>query len=168
MIDAINSALGSFPAKIALAVVSYLILPRLLAALPQKPQFAAKYLVFLLACMAMSIVGIFVSLVCTILGKRHLTNAITARALAYFASGPLGIKFNVKGEEKLNGTPAIFVCNHLSNMDVVAIGRIYPTHCAIMAKKELMFVPFLGLFSKFAQHGRVFLTKSSPQCAIES
>ncbi|KAK3815249.1 MAG: hypothetical protein J3Q66DRAFT_344101 [Benniella sp.] len=166
MIDTISWALGSFPAKIVLAVLFYLVLPRLLAALPQKPQFAAKYLVFLFSCMLMSAVGIFVSLVCTILGKRHLTNALAARGLAYFAAGPLGIKFNIKGEEKLDGTPAVFVCNHLSNVDIIAIGKIYPTHCAIMAKKELMFVPFLGLFMRLSNV--IFIDRKNHKKALES
>ncbi|KAF9964010.1 1-acylglycerol-3-phosphate O-acyltransferase [Modicella reniformis] len=164
-IDAINSV-WSLPAKLALAVLFCLALPRLLAALPQKLQFAARYLVFLTTGLFMSVVGCFIAIVFAVAGKRHLANATAARIFSRLVASPSGIKINVKGEEKLGNTPAIYVCNHQSNVDVVIIGRIYPTHCAIMAKKELKYVPFLGLFMQLSNV--IFIDRKNHKKALES
>ncbi|KAG0241080.1 hypothetical protein B0O80DRAFT_480963 [Mortierella sp. GBAus27b] len=168
MIDNLGlcSLTGTLPGKIAVAALFYLALPRLLAVLPQKPQFAAKYLVFLVTLMIMSVAGIIISLVCTVLGKRHLTNALMARTFSYLVARACGIQLNVKGEEKLTSSPAIYVCNHLSNVDIVALGRVYPTHCAVMAKKELMYVPFLGLFMRLSNV--IFIDRKNHKKALDT
>ncbi|KAG0363919.1 hypothetical protein BC939DRAFT_498999 [Gamsiella multidivaricata] len=162
-----DSALCSIPGKLALAVVFYLTLPRILAVLPQQPQFIAKYLTFIIGALTMSAVGCVIAIVCTLTDKRHLINKLATGMFSKFVAGPCGITFNVKGEERLKTVPpAIVVCNHQSNIDLIIVGRLYPTYCSIMAKKELIYVPVLGLFMKLANV--IFIDRKNHKKALES
>ncbi|KAF9385577.1 1-acylglycerol-3-phosphate O-acyltransferase [Mortierella sp. AD011] len=98
--------------------------------------------------MGMSVVGCFISIICAMLGKRSLSTYLTLRLFSRLAATPCGLKFNVKGEERLKNSPAIVVCNHQSNVDMIPIGRVFPANCAVMGKKELLYVPFLNLFDR--------------------
>ncbi|KAF9354198.1 1-acylglycerol-3-phosphate O-acyltransferase [Mortierella sp. AD094] len=116
--------------------------------------------------MGMSVVGCFISIVCAMLGKRSLSTHFAARLFSRVAAIPCGVRFNVKGEERLKTSPAIVVCNHQSNMDMIAIGRIFPENCAAMGKKELLYVPFLNLFIKMANV--VLVDRQNHQNAIQT
>jgi lysophosphatidate acyltransferase len=56
--------------------------------------------------------------------------------------------------EKLR--PAVLLGNHQTELDVLAIGHIFPRYCSVTAKKSLVYVPLLGWFSKlFPTPGRI-------------
>lgn len=110
-----ESLLTSLPGKIGFAIGFYYVLPRFLSTFPQQSQFFAKYMVFVIGALIMSAAGCVISIVCT------------------------------KNEERMEqASPAVVVCNNQSNMDMFVIGSVYPTHCSIMAKKELIYVPVLA------------------------
>lgn len=134
---------------VAVAPVIFFVLPYVLAALPQKPQFLAKCIVVLLATVVMSVAGCFISIVCAVLDKRYAINYIVSRLFSFLAAKPCGVTYKIVGEEKLDTYPAIVVCNHQSSMDMMVLGRVFPKHCVVMAKKELLYFPFLGIFSKY-------------------
>lgn len=133
----------------AIPVAYYVVLPPLLAHLPKKAQFVGKCMVVLLSTLIMSIVGCFVAIVFAVLNKRYAINYYVSRLFSYLAAYPCGVTFKISGEENLKTSPAILVCNHQSSMDMMVLGRVFPTHCVVMAKKELLYFPFLGIFSKF-------------------
>jgi len=83
-------------------------------------------------------------------GRRFDINWVVARSFYFLGSRLLDIKFVVEGEEHLETRPAILVGNHQSVLDILYIGRIFPKHASIMAKKGVtvdslawrIYVPF--------------------------
>jgi len=53
----------------------------------------------------------------------------------------------VENEGVLDTRPAVFVSNHQSELDIVFLGRVFPKHCSVTAKRSLKYIPFLGWFS---------------------
>ncbi|KAF9143608.1 1-acylglycerol-3-phosphate O-acyltransferase [Linnemannia schmuckeri] len=150
-----------------IAVPAFILaLPRLLAVLPQKIQFVTKCGVVLIATFIMSIVGCFISIVFALLNRRHEINFVVARIFSFIASYPCGVTFKVSGEEHLEKYPAIVVCNHQSSMDMMILGRVFPKHCVVMAKKELQYFPFLGIFMTLSN--AIFIDRKNHKKAIES
>ncbi|KAI1318004.1 1-acylglycerol-3-phosphate O-acyltransferase [Mortierella claussenii] len=137
-----------------------------IAVLPQKPQFVIKCIVALFATLIMSIVGCFISIVCAILNKRYAINYIVSRVFSFLAAKPCGVTYNIKGEEHLDTYPAIVVCNHQSSMDMMVLGRVFPKHCVVMAKKELLYFPLLGIYMKLSN--AIFIDRKNHKKAIES
>ncbi|CAO3568176.1 unnamed protein product [Mortierella alpina] len=164
--SSIEPALSSFPGNLAVILVFYLALPRLLAVLPQKIQFVTKCLIVLAATFLMSVAGCFVAIVCALLHKRYAINYVVARIFSYIACRPCGVTFNIVGEEHLENTPAIVVCNHQSSMDMMVLGRVFPMRCVVMAKKELQYFPFLGIFMTLSN--AIFIDRKNHKKAIES
>jgi 1-acyl-sn-glycerol-3-phosphate acyltransferase len=57
------------------------------------------------------------------------------------------ITVKIDGEVSLiadDHKPCIYVCNHQSVIDMVAIWAIFPTRTVILAKKSLLYVPIFG------------------------
>lgn len=135
-------------AAIGIPLFYFLVLPKILAVLPKKAQFLAKCIIVLLATLIMSVAGCFISIACALVNKRYIINYVVSRFFGILAAGPCGVTYKVVGEEKLENYPAIVVCNHQSSMDMMVLGRVFPKHCVVMAKKELLYFPFLGVFSK--------------------
>ncbi|KAF9154291.1 1-acylglycerol-3-phosphate O-acyltransferase [Mortierella sp. AD011] len=144
----------------------FLILPRILAVLPQKIQFISKCIVVLFATLSMSVAGCFISIVCAILNKRYAINYVVSRLFGILAAGPCGVTYKVVGKENLDNYPAIVVCNHQSSMDMMVLGKVFPKHCVVMAKKELLYFPFLGIFMKLSN--AIFIDRKNHKKAIES
>lgn len=60
--------------------------------------------------------------------------------------------------------PAIFVCNHTSNLDIVILPAILPREVRFVAKREIKNVPFFG--PAFGAAGAVFIDRSDPAGAV--
>ncbi|KAG0050503.1 1-acylglycerol-3-phosphate O-acyltransferase [Gryganskiella cystojenkinii] len=114
----------------------------------------------------MSVAGCFISIVCAILNKRYVINYIVSRLFSFLAAKPCGVTYKIVGEENLEANPAIVVCNHQSSMDMMVLGRVFPKHCVVMAKKELLYFPFLGVFMKLSN--AIFIDRKNHKKAIES
>ncbi|KAF9548578.1 1-acylglycerol-3-phosphate O-acyltransferase [Mortierella hygrophila] len=153
-------------AAIGIPLFYFLVLPKILAVLPQKAQFLAKCIVVLLSTLIMSVAGCFISIACALINKRYIINYIVSRFFGILAAGPCGVKYKVVGEEKLDNYPAIVVCNHQSSMDMMVLGAVFPKHCVVMAKKELLYFPFLGVFMKLSN--AIFIDRKNHKKAIES
>jgi phosphatidylinositol glycan class A protein len=111
----------------------------------------------------------FIGVVANLCGKRFNTNYYVARTFWHVTGPILGWKFEVTGEEHFkaveNGEqPAVILGNHqrcasgivvsgsipkltCSVVDILYLGRMFPKRAAIMAKKELKWIPGLGWFS---------------------
>ncbi|KAG0377374.1 1-acylglycerol-3-phosphate O-acyltransferase [Mortierella sp. AD032] len=153
-------------AAIGIPLFYFLVLPKILAVLPQKAQFLAKCIIVLIATLIMSVAGCFISIACALVNKRYIINFVVSRFFALLAAGPCGLSYKVVGEEHLNNYPAIVVCNHQSSMDMMVLGRVFPKHCVVMAKKELLYFPFLGVFMKLSN--AIFIDRKNHKKAIES
>src|SRR5579871_5568786 len=53
----------------------------------------------------------------------------------------LGLRVHVDGLENIPDGPCVFVSNHVSNIDPVALFPSVPRRLAVLAKKELFRVP---------------------------
>ncbi|KAF8933874.1 1-acylglycerol-3-phosphate O-acyltransferase [Haplosporangium gracile] len=153
-------------AAIGIPLFYFLVLPKILAVLPKKAQFLAKCIIVLLATLIMSVAGCFISIACALVNKRHIINFVVSRFFGILAAGPCGVTYKIVGEENLEHYPAIVVCNHQSSMDMMVLGRVFPKHCVVMAKKELLYFPFLGVFMKLSN--AIFIDRKNHKKAIES
>ncbi|MCB1145464.1 MAG: 1-acyl-sn-glycerol-3-phosphate acyltransferase [Leptospiraceae bacterium] len=74
-----------------------------------------------------------------------ITSWVYARCLSFGTLKILGIKLEVTGREHLAACPAVLMVNHQSNMDAYLFGTVFPKRTVVIAKKELLKVPFFGI-----------------------
>ena len=78
-----------------------------------------------------------------------------------------GARLNVKGLEHLEGTgPCIFVSNHQSMIDIAVTFTALPRNLRFVAKRELLFVPFIGWY--LWGMGMIPVDRSNRERAAES
>lgn len=75
------------------------------------------------------------------------------------------ITLDIHGQENLARTPAIFVINHQSMLDVFIMSSILPEKTLPIAKKSFITIPILGWFLKTM--GVVFIDRYHPSKALE-
>ena len=76
-----------------------------------------------------------------------------------------GIKIEVEGKEfGQSATPAIYVANHQSAMDVVMFGMVCPDRTVIIGKRELIYTPFFGIL--FWAAGNVMIDRKNHGKAV--
>lgn len=89
------------------------------------------------------------------------------RNWAKFLLWVAGTKVEVHGLEKLDpNQPYIYLANHQSNFDILALSANIPGTSRYIAKKELFKIPFFGLGMKLA--GVVKINRSNKEEARES
>lgn len=72
------------------------------------------------------------------------------------------IQIEYHGLENLEASqPCIYTLNHQSNFDMAVFGEIYPGDTVIIGKKELIWIPFFGLFYKSAGNIMIDRKKTS-------
>ena len=77
------------------------------------------------------------------------------------------VKLKVTGLENLDTTkPCIYVSNHVSHLDVVAIARAIPLGLFYIGKKELKKVPVLGQYMYLIGH--IFIDRKNREKAMAS
>ena len=128
--------------------------------------FTFRLVLYTATLLLVSFFAVFEGVICTLLGQRLNTNYHVARTFWIIAGSLTGWNYEVEGEEYLwklegadgvegvagqSGRSAVMVGNHQSFVDILYLGRIFPKHAAIMAKKSLSWVPGLGLFSEFSR-----------------
>ncbi|CCD25341.1 lysophospholipid acyltransferase family protein NDAI_0F00220 [Naumovozyma dairenensis CBS 421] len=105
-----------------------------------------------------AIYGIIVSILCTIIGKQHLSQYLTARFYYTLMKYGMGIDVKIIGEENLSKLPYVLISNHQSELDVLMIGKTFPPGCTVTAKGALKRAPILGWFMSLS--GTVFLDRT--------
>ncbi|SPO31987.1 related to SLC1 - 1-acyl-sn-gylcerol-3-phosphate acyltransferase [Ustilago trichophora] len=145
-----------------------LLLLALVSPRSQKLRFYLNSLIYIAGMGICSVWGIFVSLLLTLIpGQRLNINKVVARSFYRLTSPLVGIRFIVEGEEHFSSTsPAVLVGNHQTAMDILYLGRIFPGHASIMAKKELQFAPLLGQFMSLS--GAVFINRKNLKDSIKA
>lgn len=77
-----------------------------------------------------------------------------------------GIEIEVEGKEYLEEKkPCIYIANHQSNFDMAVFGTVYPPKTVVIGKKELIFIPFFGLF--YLASGNIIINRGKTQKAKE-
>ncbi|ADV24659.1 lysophosphatidate acyltransferase [Cryptococcus gattii E566] len=141
----------------------------------QRARFYFNVTIYVSTLGLMSVWGVVVSILATAAGQRLNINYYVARSFYGLGSPLLGIKFEVEGEEHLEGLMtardgqhqgAVLLSNHQSFLDILYIGRIFPKRAAIMAKKELKWTPLLGQFMSLS--GAVFVNRKNRHDAVKA
>lgn len=77
----------------------------------------------------------------------------------------LGLKVETQGTENLTShQPCIYVGNHQGALDVMIFGISYPERTITIGKKEIIWIPFFGLF--FAAAGNIMINRHKRVQAI--
>ncbi|KAI8983908.1 hypothetical protein BDB01DRAFT_722359, partial [Pilobolus umbonatus] len=123
--------------------------------------------VVLVLCIGLSaLYGVFASITLPLIGKRELINWSTARFHYRLASFFLGITATVEGKENVRKDgPAIYVCNHQTNVDIIFMGAVFPRGTTVVAKKVLKYYPFLGWFMILSK--AIFLDRGNRESALK-
>lgn len=75
----------------------------------------------------------------------------------------IGAKFDIVGEENLRG-PAVFICNHQSQIDVAMFPALLPRTLRIVAKHSLKKIPLWGW--ALAAGGAILVDRTDPRGAM--
>ncbi len=89
-----------------------------------------------------------------------------AQAWARTCVAASGARVTVLNGHHLNGTPAVYVCNHLSYMDTPVIFGSLPFQFRIVARHDLWKLPFIGWHLE--RSGQVPVNVENPRASIAS
>lgn len=104
--------------------------------------------------------GVVASVVLTLVGRRRMAQYATARAFHFLMSRLLGLRVRIVHPERLETPrPAILVGNHQLLLDILVLGRVFPTDCTVTLKRLLQWVPVLGWFMLLS--GTFFLDRGN-------
>jgi 1-acyl-sn-glycerol-3-phosphate acyltransferase len=78
-----------------------------------------------------------------------------------------GVRVKIIGKEKIDRRSSyIYIANHVSHFDIVALARVMPVGLFFIAKQELAKVPFLGQYMHFIGH--IFVDRKNKERAMQS
>lgn len=113
--------------------------------------------------------GLGVALVFWLLGRRGEINSATGRFYYGLASRLLQVEVefvDAEDEALLQQHPAVLVANHQSMLDILVLGRIFPSNCVVMAKKVFKYYPLMGQFMVLARN--IFIDRLNHQKALDT
>lgn len=143
--------MGTISRSLLYSITTAFLLLSLLSPRSQKARFYLNTIVYITSLGVCSTFGVVCSILLTIIpgANRLNTNYYVARSFYLLAGTLTGVRFKVEGEENFaKARPAVLVGNHMSAMDILYLGRIFPRRASIMAKQELKYAPLLGQFSE--------------------
>ena len=74
-----------------------------------------------------------------------------AMKIVQFGTRLLGVRVRVEGLENVPSGPCVFVANHASTIDPLALVPALPQRVGIVAKQELFRIPVFGRAMRIAQ-----------------
>lgn len=78
---------------------------------------------------------------------RFRNNAATTQLMYFYAlvaERISGWRFEITGRDNMPATPAVYVLNHQSSLDGIPLGLLKVPRLAIIGKKEVAYIPFIG------------------------
>ena len=126
-------------------------------------SFLKNTLIVLWLCIAF-----FLGTILSLLRWRNPNNMYATQKLFAWGALPIaGITVELEGAEHLEAhQPCIYISNHQSGLDVATFGSKYPHRTVGIGKKELLFIPFFGVF--FAAAGNILIDRKNSQSAVKS
>ena len=106
------------------------------------------------------------ALIGTLLDASGRIYAVHARLWARLALLLAGVRVTVKGSEHLPAGPVIFMSNHQSSFDILALLAAMPRQIYLIAKKELFHIPVFG--PSMRRGGYIPLDRSDGRKALKS
>ncbi|KAJ3222924.1 1-acylglycerol-3-phosphate O-acyltransferase [Clydaea vesicula] len=147
----IDETLLYFLLFLSISTVLYFTVPKF--------KLAVATILFTFSVLVTSIVGLFIAI-----PTGDSANYYVARFMSAFAGGLLNIRYQVDG--KVLDEPAVYICNHQSSIDLLAIGTVFPKKCSMLAKDELKYYPILGWYMILSK--AVFIKRKNRTDAIET
>jgi 1-acyl-sn-glycerol-3-phosphate acyltransferase len=106
------------------------------------------------------------AIICTLLDGSGRAYAFHARLWARIALVMAGVRVTVRGTEHLPAGPVIFMSNHQSSFDILALEATMPRRIYWIAKKELFDIPVFG--PSMRRGGYIPLDRSAGRKALKS
>lgn len=105
-----------------------------------------KSILFTVAFYAATYILLFLTLPVLLLPKKYnFMPYYWCKFITWLAKKTVGIKEEIIGSENLPKTPCLIVSKHQSAWETLAFNYIFPK-CAFVLKKELLRIPFFGLY----------------------
>jgi len=133
--------------------------------LPWHERFTSRFYRFPAFVVATAFFG-SLALLASLFEKRGFWQHRIAQAWARASVFISGTRVTVVGREHLCGTPAVYICNHLSYMDTPVIFSSLPFQFRIVARHDLWKLPFIGWW--LDRSGQVAVDVSNPRASIAS
>ncbi|EPS40301.1 hypothetical protein H072_5898 [Dactylellina haptotyla CBS 200.50] len=128
-------------------------------------RFGARIMTGYILMVVCALYGVVASIFLRVIGNVGIAQWTVARAFTYTLGPAIGVEFVMENEEGMwSDRPVVFVGNHQSELDVLALGRIFPKYCSVSAKSSLKHMPFLGWF--MALSGTIFIDRANRQSAL--
>ena len=94
-------------------------------------------------------------------------NATFSRIFSWGAIKISKVELVIEGKEHLYAhQPCVYIANHQSGLDMATFGAIYPRGTVLTGKKEIVYVPFFGLF--FLGAGNIRIDRKNRRKAVQS
>lgn len=106
------------------------------------------------------------AIVCTLIDGSGRAYAFHARLWAHLSLAMAGVKVDLRGGEHIPDGPVIFMSNHQSNFDILALLATMPRQFYWIAKKELFDIPVFGYSMR--RGGYIPLDRSDGRKALKS
>jgi lysophosphatidate acyltransferase len=100
-----------------------IILVRSIAASSPVGRYYTRMVVFVGALVTVTSCGILVAAGMSLIGRSTDANSVIIKVFYALVGRALDIKVEVEGEKHLNTSPAVFMVNHQSILDILVIGR---------------------------------------------
>jgi lysophosphatidate acyltransferase len=153
---------------LGLSIVGYLGLTVSLYILSLRVEAAGFYARCLAAYASLVICswyGVFASIFLRLFGNVRLAQWATARSFKYVMRFTTGVTFEIDDPHNYLKTtrPSVIIGNHQTELDVLALGWIFPKYCSVSAKKSLKNFPILGWYMSLS--GTVFIDRANSSSA---
>jgi lysophosphatidate acyltransferase len=84
-------------------------------------RFVLRVITYVWGLLMASIVGMAIAVYCGAHGRWWDTNHYVGLFFNTLLSPLLGVEYTVEGKEHLSTSPAVFVCNHQSSLDLLPL-----------------------------------------------
>ena len=124
---------------------------------------------YLLLAIFLTIISAICLVLCPIILLVYRYNAtyILGHIVAIPTCKILGIKLNVTGSEHIyKKTPAIYISNHQSNLDLFIVAAIMPRKTISIGKRSIAFIPIFG--QVYWLSGNILIDRTRRQKAIKT
>lgn len=128
-----------------------------------------RSLIYLVALVALTIWSGGTIIIAGLVRHKYRPGGLYDWATRIYANGLLkasGVKVSTVGFENLPDGPAVFVANHQSFFDILALISVLVGRVRFVAKKELAKIPVFGQALRAAGH--IFIDRQRRQAAFES
>ncbi|RKO86329.1 hypothetical protein BDK51DRAFT_12331, partial [Blyttiomyces helicus] len=125
-----------------------------------------RLLGFVFACILSSSVGVISAPFLYVLGAHGYTNYLVGKTMAVVGPLVTGIRVNLVGKANLKKeNPCVYVCNHQSALDLIAMGHVIRPNVVVMAKSSIKYVPIMGQFMQLARN--ILIDRKNRSSALE-